>query len=295
MTIQGVNITHTGLSINTATGAFSDTTAINTSASLLLTALSTLRTDAASFGGNATLIQTRQDFTTNLINSTQMAMDNLVQYDTNAAGAERRRRCKPRIQLGIVLWAFPVSFFASYPPVVPVSKCLGGWASAHPPFFRFTYSLEGVGKMPLKIRVKPEAKIYAGGAVLKNVGNRPADLLILSDSPVLREDYMMNIDRSGESDANNVYFLLQVIYLFKGKGQPLDHLVIETIKNFAKLYPHFEAQIGQIIVHLEAGESFKALKTGHKLLAEQETKDRPKPDPAPAATNSNRHLTGRSS
>jgi flagellar biosynthesis regulator FlbT len=121
--------------------------------------------------------------------------------------------------------------------------------------------------MPLKIRVKPEGKIFAGGAVLKNVGNRPADLLILSDSPVLREDYMMNIDRSRESDANNVYFLLQVIYLFKGKGKPLDHLVIETIKSFARLYPHLSGEIDQIIVHLEAGESFKALKIGHKLLA----------------------------
>ena len=123
--------------------------------------------------------------------------------------------------------------------------------------------------MPLKIRVKPEGKIFAGGAVLKNVGNRPADLLILSDSPVLREDYMMNIDRSNDSDASNVYFLLQVVYLFKGKGKPLDHLVIETIKNFGKLHPHLLDDINQVIAHLEAGESFKALKIAHKLLAEQ--------------------------
>src|ERR1700743_2112029 len=103
--------------------------------------------------------------------------------------------------------------------------------------------LEGVEAMPLKIRVKPEGKIFAGGAVLKNVGTRPADLLILSDSPVLREDYMMNIDRRNDSDANNVYFLLQVIYLFKGKGKPLDHLVIETIKSFARLYPHLTSEV----------------------------------------------------
>jgi flagellar biosynthesis regulator FlbT len=122
--------------------------------------------------------------------------------------------------------------------------------------------------MPLKIRVKPEGKIFAGGAVLKNVGTRPADLLILSDSPVLREDYMMNVDRSQESDASNVYFLLQVIYLFKGKGKPLDHLVIETIKNFGKLHPHLIGDIDQVIAHLEAGESFRALKIAHKLLAE---------------------------
>src|ERR1700722_15073854 len=128
------------------------------------------------------------------------------------------------------------------------------------------FFLEGVGTMPLKIRVKPEGKIFAGGAVLKNVGSRPVDLLILSDSPVLREDYMMNIDRSQDSDANNVYFLLQVIYLFKGKGKPLDHLVIETIKSFAKLYPHFVGEVEQIIAPLEAGEAFKALRIGHKLM-----------------------------
>ena len=87
LTITGVNITSAGLSINTAANSFSDTASINTAGSLLLTALSTLRTDATQFGGNATLIQTRQDFTTNLINSLQTASDNLVLADTNTEGA----------------------------------------------------------------------------------------------------------------------------------------------------------------------------------------------------------------
>lgn len=132
--------------------------------------------------------------------------------------------------------------------------------------------------MPLKIRIKPEGKFFAGGAVLKNVGARPADLLVLSDSPVLREDYMMNVDRSGESDASNVYFLLQVVYLFKGKGKPLDHLVIDTVRNFAKLYPHLEDRVNHIINLLESGEGFKALKIAHTLMAETTPKP---PEAAP--------------
>jgi len=131
--------------------------------------------------------------------------------------------------------------------------------------------------MPLKIRVKPEGKIFAGGAVLKNVGSKPADLLILSDSPVLREDYMMNIDRRNESDASNVYFLLQVIYLFKGKKQPLDHLVVDTIKSFSKIYPHLAGEVDQIIAHLEAGEAFKALRIGHAMLQQQDKLVPPNP------------------
>ncbi len=124
--------------------------------------------------------------------------------------------------------------------------------------------------MPLKIRIKPEQKFFAGGAVLKNVGNKPADLLVLSDSPVLRENYMMNVDRSEESDAATVYFLLQMIYLFKGKGQPLDTLVIDTIEKFAALHPHLSGSVAAIIAHLHAGESFKALRLGHDLLSDQE-------------------------
>lgn len=120
--------------------------------------------------------------------------------------------------------------------------------------------------MPLKIRVKPESKIYAGGAVLKNVGTRPADLLILSDGPVLREDYMMNPDRKDDSDAASIYFLLQLLYLFKGKGQPMDSLVLETIKSFAKLYPDLAPQVETLTGHLQAGEVFKALKIGHSLM-----------------------------
>jgi flagellar biosynthesis regulator FlbT len=136
--------------------------------------------------------------------------------------------------------------------------------------------------MPLKIRVKPEGKIFAGGAVLKNVGTRPADLLILSDSPVLREGYMMNIDRQGESDVTNVYFLLQVIYLFRGKDKPMDNLVIETVKSFAKLYPGYDAEVEQIIVHLEARESFKALKVAHAMLERYEKSKQATETPVPA-------------
>ena len=123
--------------------------------------------------------------------------------------------------------------------------------------------------MPLKIRVKPEAKIFAGGAVLKNVGKRPAELLILSDSPVLRENYLMNIEKRDESDASNVYFLLQVVYLFKGKGQPLDDLVVNTLSSFSTLYPHLADVVHQIVDHLKTGDTFKALRLAHKLLAEK--------------------------
>lgn len=41
--------------------------------------------------------------------------------------------------------------------------------------------------MPLKIRIKPEGKLFINGeAVAKNAGNRPIDLVILTDKPISR-------------------------------------------------------------------------------------------------------------
>jgi flagellin-like hook-associated protein FlgL len=101
LTINGVNVTSSGLNITSAAGSFATTDNINASSSLLLTALSTLRTDAANFGGNASLIQTRQDFTSNLINNLQTASDNLTLADTNTEGANLQQ-LQAQDQLGIV-------------------------------------------------------------------------------------------------------------------------------------------------------------------------------------------------
>jgi flagellin-like hook-associated protein FlgL len=104
LTITGVNITSAGLltaSGKVASGSWAGSSDIQTAQSYLLTALSTLRTDAASFGGNATLIQTRQDFTSNLITSLQNASTDLVQADTNVEGANLQA-LQAQNQLGIV-------------------------------------------------------------------------------------------------------------------------------------------------------------------------------------------------
>jgi flagellin-like hook-associated protein FlgL len=100
LTISGVNISHTGLNIASAANGFNNSTDINTASSLLLTALSTLNTDAASFGGNSTLIQTRQDFTTSLINNLNTASNNLILADSNTEGANLQA-LQAQNQLGI--------------------------------------------------------------------------------------------------------------------------------------------------------------------------------------------------
>jgi len=101
LTITGVNVSSAGLGVVSAQSSFANTTDIQTAASLLLTAISTLRTDSSQFGSNASLIQTRQDFTTNLITSLTEASNNLVLADTNQEGAQLQQ-LQAQNQLAIV-------------------------------------------------------------------------------------------------------------------------------------------------------------------------------------------------
>jgi flagellin len=87
-TITGVTFTSAGLGLTSLAGdEFQSNTDIDTVIGNLDDALSTLRSQAAKFGSNLTTVQTRQDFTKNMINTLQTGADALVLADTNEEGA----------------------------------------------------------------------------------------------------------------------------------------------------------------------------------------------------------------
>jgi flagellin len=88
LTITGVTFDSSGLGLSAPSGSgFQSDGNIDTTITQLDTALSNLRTQASKFGSNLTTVQTRQDFTKNLINTLQTGADNLVLADTNEEGA----------------------------------------------------------------------------------------------------------------------------------------------------------------------------------------------------------------
>ncbi len=89
LTIAGVNLNSTGLGLTQISGTgFQDNNVIDKTITGLNTALDTLRGQASAFGSNLTTVQTRQDFTNNLISTLQTGSDNLVLADTNQEGAD---------------------------------------------------------------------------------------------------------------------------------------------------------------------------------------------------------------
>jgi flagellin len=81
-------LTSSNLGFSTATAAnFADNATLDNFTSKVATALTTLRTQASSLGSSLSVVQTRTDFTKNMINTLQTGADNLVLADTNEEGA----------------------------------------------------------------------------------------------------------------------------------------------------------------------------------------------------------------
>ena len=87
LTVAGVDFDSAGLGVSASTNGFQDNASIDTALNELETALSTLRTQSSTFGSNVSVIETRQDFTKELINVLETGAANLTLADTNEEGA----------------------------------------------------------------------------------------------------------------------------------------------------------------------------------------------------------------
>jgi flagellin-like hook-associated protein FlgL len=87
LTIAGVDFDSAGLGISASSNNFQDNTSIQTALSTLDTALGTLRSQAATFGSNLSVVENRENFTKNLINVLETGAAGLTLADTNEEGA----------------------------------------------------------------------------------------------------------------------------------------------------------------------------------------------------------------
>lgn len=87
-TIQGVTLDSNGLGLAQLDASqFRDNSQIDAVIAAITAALNTVETQASTFGSNLATIQTRQDFTKDLVTTLQTGADNLVLADPNLEGA----------------------------------------------------------------------------------------------------------------------------------------------------------------------------------------------------------------
>ncbi|GAA6210936.1 DUF1522 domain-containing protein [Hyphomicrobiales bacterium 4NK60-0047b] len=87
LSVSGVDFDANGLGISSATDTFQTDASINAAVADLNSATDTLRSQASKFGSNLSVVETRQDFTKNLINVLETGAANLTLADTNEEGA----------------------------------------------------------------------------------------------------------------------------------------------------------------------------------------------------------------
>jgi flagellin-like hook-associated protein FlgL len=87
LTISAVDLTTTGLSISAAAGNFATDANVDASITELDAALSSLRSQSATFGSNLGVVENRENFTKNLINTLEEGAGKLTLADTNEEGA----------------------------------------------------------------------------------------------------------------------------------------------------------------------------------------------------------------
>ena len=87
LAISGVTFNSTGLGVTSADNSFQTDYDINAALSELNTATDTLASQASTFGSNLSVVETRQNFTNELINVLETGAANLTLADTNEEGA----------------------------------------------------------------------------------------------------------------------------------------------------------------------------------------------------------------
>ncbi len=88
LTIKGVTFDSAGLGIKAATNTFQADSDINTALTNLTNAVTTLRSQASTFGSNLSVVQSRQEFTRDFIDTLDTGADQLVLADQNEEAAK---------------------------------------------------------------------------------------------------------------------------------------------------------------------------------------------------------------
>jgi len=87
LVISGFSASSTGLSISDAAGSWATSANIDAAVADLDSALDTLRTNSSTLSSNLAVVNARQEFTTNMINTLTGGADNLTLADMNEEGA----------------------------------------------------------------------------------------------------------------------------------------------------------------------------------------------------------------
>jgi flagellar protein FlbT len=123
--------------------------------------------------------------------------------------------------------------------------------------------------MALKLSMKADERIIAGGAVLRNATGKTVDLVVENEVPLLREKDILS-ESKADTPCKRVYFVIQLMYV-DGQNLPKHQKIywdlVRDIINAAPSTTEMFKTISEAIYH---GKYYLALKETRKLMQYEE-------------------------
>jgi flagellar biosynthesis repressor protein FlbT len=128
----------------------------------------------------------------------------------------------------------------------------------------------GTACMSLKITLKPHEKIIINQAVIVN-GKTKCELILENQAAVLRKKDILGPDEV-KTPAQYLYFLLQCLYLFHEENQSKKEEAQNLLKEMIDGIPSLRECLNEIKENFETQNYYQALKSGQKLIQQEEEK-----------------------
>lgn len=126
--------------------------------------------------------------------------------------------------------------------------------------------------MPLKLDLRPNEKLFLGGAVLVNGDNR-CQLTVLNDVPVLREKDILRED-DADTGCKRIYLAVQLMYMDTANLARYHQFYWDQVRMVLELAPSTFELINKVSDAVLAGQYYQALKAARELIRyEQELVD----------------------
>jgi flagellar protein FlbT len=119
--------------------------------------------------------------------------------------------------------------------------------------------------MALKLSLKANERIIAGGAVLRNATGKTVQLVVENEVPLLREKEILS-EAMADSPCKRVYFVIQLMYIDGQNLAKYQKLYWDLARDILNAAPSTTAMFKQISEAIYNGKYYQALKETRKLM-----------------------------
>jgi flagellar biosynthesis repressor protein FlbT len=124
--------------------------------------------------------------------------------------------------------------------------------------------------MALKLSLKANERIIAGGAVLRNATGKTVDLTVENEVPLLREKEILS-EAKADTPCKRVYFVIQLMYIDGQNSAKYQKLYWDLARDVLNAAPSTTGMFKLISEAIYSGKYYQALKETRKLI-QYETK-----------------------